>query len=129
VDYSGNLSTDWVRSLIGEFISGSPLNNLGDQTGEPAWDDVLIGFASGADPIWPQYKEYIGPFHWTPWEVYHQHCPGDPAGAAELTVLGLAPAEGGSPGQSPVSKVSVRSLGPGQDLWRGVQCRPAPPPD
>lgn len=87
MDYRENLSTDWVRSLIGEFISTSPLNNLGDQTGEPAWDDALVGFASGADPIWQQYKEYIGPFHWTPWEVYHQHCPGDPAGATELTVI------------------------------------------
>ncbi|MBI5583484.1 MAG: epoxyqueuosine reductase [Deltaproteobacteria bacterium] len=87
MDYSENISTDWVRNLIGKFISASPLNSLGDQTGEPAWDDVLVGFASGADPIWQQYKEYIGPFHWTPWEVYNQHCPRAPAGAAELTVI------------------------------------------
>jgi len=58
-----------------------------DNTGEPAWDDVLVGFASGADPIWQQYKEYVGAFHWTPWEAFNQHHPGEPAGADELSVI------------------------------------------
>ncbi len=26
-----------------------------DKNGEPAWDDALVGFVSGADPIWQQY--------------------------------------------------------------------------
>ena len=55
--------------------------------GEPAWDTALVGFASGADPIWQQYKEYIGAFHWTPWEVFNQHCPETQAEAAALTVV------------------------------------------
>jgi epoxyqueuosine reductase len=87
VEDSTNLSADRIKHLIHEFITTSPQNTLDDQGGEPAWDDALVGFASGADPIWQQYKEYIGPFHWTPWEVYSQHCPGEPAGAPELTVI------------------------------------------
>jgi epoxyqueuosine reductase QueG len=81
------ISADWIKGLIRDFIAASPLNTMRNQAEDPAWDDVLVGFASGADPIWQQYKEFIGPFHWTPWEVYSQHCPGEPAGAGELTVI------------------------------------------
>lgn len=73
--------------MIREFISTSPQNTMMDSTEEPAWDDVLVGFASGADPIWQQYKEFVGAFHWTPWEVFNQHCLGESAIAEELSVV------------------------------------------
>jgi epoxyqueuosine reductase QueG len=82
-----DITWSWIKNLIRDFIATSPLNTMQNQTRDPAWDDVLVGFASGADPIWQQYKEYIGPFHWTPWEVFSQHCPGESAGAADLTVV------------------------------------------
>ena len=72
------ISGDWIEKRIGAFIVASPENTMQDQTGEPAWDDALVGVASGDDPIWQQYKEYVGAFHWTPWEVFNQHCPGAP---------------------------------------------------
>lgn len=81
------ISREWVIALIRGFIAVSPLNTMKRPPGEPAWDDVLVGFASGADPIWQQYKEYVGPFHWTPWEVFNQHCPKTPAAVEELTVV------------------------------------------
>ena len=81
------MSESWIESLIRDFIAASPYNTMQDETGEPAWDVALVGFASGADPIWQQYKEYVGPFHWTPWEVFSQHCPGKPAVAEQLTVI------------------------------------------
>lgn len=81
------ISEDWIKGVIRDFIATSPLNSMRSKTEDPAWDDAVIGFASGADPIWQQYKEYVGPFHWTPWEVFNQHCPGVPAGAEELTVV------------------------------------------
>jgi epoxyqueuosine reductase len=37
--------------------------------------------------MWQQYKEYVGAFHWTPWEVFTQHCPDEPARPEELTVI------------------------------------------
>jgi len=46
-----------IKELIRAFISTSSQNTMRDNTGESAWDDVLVGFASGADPIWQQYKE------------------------------------------------------------------------
>ena len=58
-----------------------------NETGERAWDSALVGFASGADQIWQQYKEYVGAFHWTPWEVFNQHCPEETVSAEQLTVI------------------------------------------
>jgi len=84
---TAEISKPWIESLIEDFIAASPANTMQDHTGEPAWDDALVGFASGADPIWQQYKEYVGAFHWTPWEVFNQHCPGEPVTAEELTVI------------------------------------------
>jgi hypothetical protein len=48
---------------------------------------ALIGFASGADQIWQEYQECVGPFHWTPWEVFAQHCLEESEGAEELSVV------------------------------------------
>ena len=84
---SATISADWIKGLVRDFIVTSTHNTIRNKTEEPAWDDALVGFASGADPIWQQYKEYVGPFHWTPWEVFAQHCPEESAGAEELTVV------------------------------------------
>jgi epoxyqueuosine reductase QueG len=81
------ITGDWIRGLISDFIATSPHNTMKNKNEDPAWDDVLIGFVSGADQIWQQYKEYVGAFHWTPWEVFNQHCPNKPAGPEELTVI------------------------------------------
>ncbi len=87
MDKNDNISGDWVKELIQEFIASSPLNTMENDAGEPAWDSALVGFASGADPIWQQYKEYVGAFHWTPWEIFNQHCPGEKAVPEKLTVI------------------------------------------
>lgn len=80
---SGDQIGEWIR----HFIADSPHNTMQNRDADPAWDSVLVGFASGADPIWQQYKEYVGAFHWTPWEIFQQHCPGEPAAAGELCVI------------------------------------------
>jgi len=36
--------------------------------------DILVGIVSGNDPIFEEYKQIIGEFHLTPWEVYHWYC-------------------------------------------------------
>jgi epoxyqueuosine reductase len=35
------------------------------------WDHPLVGFASGADPLFRQYKKVIGRFHLTPREIFN----------------------------------------------------------
>ena len=82
-----NISNDWVKNIIQDFIITSPLNTIQNETNEPAWDQAEVGFASGTDQIWQQYKEYIGAFHWTPWEVFNQHCPSENVSADQLTVI------------------------------------------
>jgi epoxyqueuosine reductase QueG len=82
-----SISADWIENLIRDFIANSPSNTMQSEAEEPAWDSVLVGFAAGADQIWQQYKEYIGAFHWTPWEVFNQHLPEDNASAEQLTVI------------------------------------------
>jgi epoxyqueuosine reductase QueG len=80
-------SEKWIKSLIRDFIATSSHNTTKNEAAEQAWDSALVGFASGADQIWQQYKEYVGAFHWTPWEVFHQHRPGKTVSAEKLTVV------------------------------------------
>ena len=82
-----NISRRWITNLIQDFIATSPHNNMQNDATDPAWDSVLVGFAAGADQIWQQYKEYIGAFHWTPWEVFNQHRPEKNVSAEQLTVI------------------------------------------
>ncbi|MBU1196830.1 MAG: epoxyqueuosine reductase [Proteobacteria bacterium] len=81
------MTKDQISNMIRDFIQNSVLNALHNENNDPAWDDFLVGFASGADPLWQQYKEYVGAFHWTPWEVFNQHCPDKNVSAEQLTVI------------------------------------------
>lgn len=78
---------DRIWQTIEDFIAQSPENTMADESGEPAWDSALVGFASGVDPLWQQLKEYVGPFHWTPWEIFSQSCPESPVRPEDLTVI------------------------------------------
>ncbi len=82
-----DVSKTWIEQAIQKFIATSPLNTMQDNTDEPAWDQALIGYAAGDDPIWQQYKEYIGAFHWTPWEIFNQHLPKKNVSAQQLSVI------------------------------------------
>lgn len=76
----------WVVAAIEQFCAG-PANSLQDTANERAWDAPLVGFSSGADPLYEQYKEYVGPFHWTPLEIFSQAFPQARADPTELTVI------------------------------------------
>lgn len=76
-----------ITSLIKNFTAGSPLNSLRNEAKEKAWDEPLVGFSRGEDPLYQLYKEKVGPFHWTPLEIFQQTFPGTPAKADELTVI------------------------------------------
>ena len=87
MEKNSDVSGDWIKNMIQDFITTSPCNTMRNKNEGPAWDDSLVGFSSGADPIWQQFKEYVGAFHWTPWEVFSQHCPHESASPEELTVI------------------------------------------
>lgn len=87
MEEAAGISRNWIFDLIQDFITASPHNTLHGEGREPAWDSALVGLASGADAIWQQYKEYVGAFHWTPWEVFNQHRPEKNVSAGKLTVI------------------------------------------
>lgn len=80
------LSSDWIISIINNSCA-TGLNRLDNCTDEPAWGTPLVGFASGDDPLFGQYKQYVGPFHWTPVEIFNLAHPDKPVEASDLTVI------------------------------------------
>ena len=76
----------WIEGMAREF-SKSEVNNLNNGTGEPAWGDPLVRFSNGADPLYQELKEHVGPFHWTPAEIFRQTFPDIAVGPEELTVI------------------------------------------
>ena len=79
-----------LEEIITDFIKTSPANSLTMDTGEPAWEEVLLGYSSGADPIYESYKVYVGETHFTPAEIFNLTYPESPAEPEDLTVISWA---------------------------------------
>lgn len=77
----------WVESIIKDFINRSPENTLKNPANEKAWADPLVGFSRGDDPLYQSYKEHVGPFHWTPLELFNLAFPQSKVGADQLTII------------------------------------------
>lgn len=58
-----------IRKEIQSFVLTAPENQLPHFNNEPIFEEPLVGFASGADPLFTEYKHIIGPHHLTPQEV------------------------------------------------------------
>ena len=46
--------------------ANSPLNRLKDIDGSPIWEEPLVGFADGNDPVFNLFKSVVSPEHWAP---------------------------------------------------------------
>lgn len=77
----------WVQETVRGYVNESPENSLQNETGEKAWADPLVGFSSGADPLYTFYKEDIGSFFKTPVEWFKAAYPGLDVDPGELTVI------------------------------------------
>jgi len=58
-----------LEQLIKNFINESESNRRTQLDQGIYWEEPLVGFASGMDPLFFEYKTLIGPFHSTPREV------------------------------------------------------------
>ena len=58
-----------VEREIKEFVRTSPSNRLSFADGYTMWDEPLVRFADGDDPIFDEYKTIIAPTHLTPREA------------------------------------------------------------
>jgi epoxyqueuosine reductase QueG len=81
---------DWgkmVETCIRDFIDGSPENSLRNRENEKAWTDFLLGFSRGDDPLYEEFKDHIGPFYWTPLEIFNITFPDIEITPDQLTVI------------------------------------------
>jgi len=77
---------NWIETMIKDFIR-SPENTLKHRENEKAWEDPLVGFSSGDDSLYQEYKEFVGPFHWTPLEILMNTFPSLEVSAEDLAVI------------------------------------------
>jgi len=77
----------WIEAFIKSFTNGCSENSLKNRENDRAWADPLIGFSSGNDPIYQEFKRYIGPFHWTPSEIFNQSFPELKVTQDQLTII------------------------------------------
>ncbi len=60
----------WFENTIREKIARHPENSMEYPFhGERIFDEPLVGFVRGDDPIFQEYKKIIGPHHFTPEEI------------------------------------------------------------
>ncbi len=77
----------WITGCAERYMH-SPANDLHMPEGpEPAFGPPLLGFASGGDALWQEYKCHVGECHWTPLEAFSLAFPGERVRAEELSVI------------------------------------------
>jgi len=84
---SSKIDTAWIASVIENFIEHSPENSLRNAARDKAFAKPLVGFARGDDPLFEAYKEHVGPFIMTPWEVFAVTFGAPGVRAENLTVI------------------------------------------
>ncbi len=62
-------SVPFITGEIMSFTRASLLNRLPDSDGDVIFDEPMVQFADGADPIFDEYKSIIDPTHLTPREA------------------------------------------------------------
>lgn len=62
---------EWFIETLRKKIATHPDNSMEGPNlfGEKMFDEPLVDFVSGDDPILKEYKKIIGPFHLTPFEI------------------------------------------------------------
>ena len=59
----------FIEQTVKDYVAGNDSNRLDAFKGEPIFDEPLVAFADGDDPIFTEFKKIIGNFHLTPREV------------------------------------------------------------
>jgi epoxyqueuosine reductase len=80
-------SAEWVKSIIAEFVAGSPENTLRNPANDKAFENPLVGFSKCDDPLYKESRTFVGPFHWTPRDIFAIAFPFLKIDAGDLTVI------------------------------------------
>jgi hypothetical protein len=67
-----NVDDAWITAVIEEIVATSAENTLNLPTGGKAFDAPLVGFSSGADPLFDHYVAHIGDFYLTPLDIFNK---------------------------------------------------------
>lgn len=62
-------TAQFIEEEIKAFVRNSPLNRMPIMDNHVIYDEPLVGFADGDDPIFTEYKTIIAPAHLTPREA------------------------------------------------------------
>jgi len=77
-----------VQEEIRAFVRSSPINRMPDSNDDFIFDEPLVQFADGDDPIFNEYKTIIDPSHITPREALSKTCEKSPEDLpAHLSVI------------------------------------------
>ncbi|WXG43871.1 MAG: epoxyqueuosine reductase [Promethearchaeati archaeon SRVP18_Atabeyarchaeia-1] len=77
----------WIGDSVKRFVGVSPENSLKNKENERAWADPIVGFSSGADPLYQFFKKDIGEFYLSPLEIFARAFPKTRTTANQLTVI------------------------------------------
>jgi ferredoxin len=83
---TGKLDAKWIIREVTMFTA-SAANSMKKWKGEPAWGKPLVGFGTGADPLYAFYKSDIGAFYRAPLEFLEYHYPDRHFDATKITVI------------------------------------------
>jgi epoxyqueuosine reductase len=81
----------FVERAINQFLGKSAANRRKADGGK-YWEAPLIGFASGDDPLFRQYQQIIGKFHYTPQEIFDLTFAGDKGPKRLFVISWILPA-------------------------------------
>jgi len=76
-----------VIKLIEDFMSDPENNRIAPDSDLPAFDMPLVGFSRGDDPLFEECKQHIGPFYWTPAEIFRITYPEKKVHPRNLSVI------------------------------------------
>jgi len=82
-----NFNAAEMEESVKAFINFSPENTLRNRAGERAFKSPLLGYSRGDDPLYEAYKTHVGPFHWTPAEIFERTFRDGKAKPEDLTVI------------------------------------------
>lgn len=77
----------WITSVIKDYVEQSPLNDMGFEQREKIFDTPLVGFSSGLDPLYDEYKSHIGSFYFKPQGLLAKSFPDKKFAANEITII------------------------------------------
>ena len=77
----------WIENTVKNFINNSPENTLKNQNNDKAFGTPLVGFSRGDDPLYEEFKDHVGPFFMTPWEIFTIAFMGPGVKPEELAVI------------------------------------------